>query len=86
MFVERQRLVERVVELDRGRSTAERDAAEARAELAEARAELTRLAEHGEVLTAQVAERDRELRAWRNTKLVRWTDPMRRAYGKMLGQ
>lgn len=86
MFVERQRLVERVVELDRGRSTAERDAAEARAELAAARAELTRLAEHGEVLTAQVAELDRELLAWRDTKLVRWTDSMRRAYGKMLRQ
>lgn len=86
MFVERQRLVDRVVDLDRGLSTAERDAARARAELAEARAEQARLAERGDVLAAQVAERDRELRAWRNTKLVRWTDPMRRAYGKMLGQ
>ncbi|HWE89689.1 MAG TPA: hypothetical protein VG317_09545 [Pseudonocardiaceae bacterium] len=86
MFVERQRLVEPLAQAELGQLAAERETANVRAELARARAELAPLAERNRELVERVADLDREVLAWRSTKLVRWTDPVRRAYGKMLGQ
>ena len=78
MLVERQRLAEPLAQAWRERDEAVADAAEARAE----RDEATR---HNTELAARVAHLEGELTAWQGTKLVRWTKPLRQAYGKTRG-
>ena len=78
MLVERQRLAEPLAQ-----AWQERDAAvEEAAELRERNVELAR---RNEELAARLAHVERELSAWQNTKLVRWTRPLRDAYGKARG-
>ena len=78
MFVERQRLVEPYAEVLRQRD-------EAVAEAARLRATNDELTTRNEQLAARLAHVESELSAWRNTKLVRWTRPLRDAYGKARG-
>jgi hypothetical protein len=78
MLVERQRLAEPLAE-----AWQERDAAVA--EAVELRAENAELARRNEELAARLAHAEQELVNWRNTKLVRWTRPLREAYGKARG-
>lgn len=78
MLIERQRLVEPLTEAQR-----ERDAAIA--EAAELRAGNEELARRNEELAARLAHAEQELGNWRNTKLVRWTRPLRDAYGRARG-
>lgn len=67
---ERQRLVEALADERRARDEA-----------------LAALADAGPAsnpeLAARLAEAQRELAAWRNTKLVRWSSPLRGAYGRL---
>jgi hypothetical protein len=78
MLVERQRLAEPLAE-----AWHERDAAQAEAVSAKAGSdELTR---RNEELAARLAHVEQELANWQNTKLVRWTRPLRDAYGKARG-
>lgn len=78
MLVERQRLAEPLAE-----AWQERDAARAEATSVQARNdELTR---RNEELTARLAHVEQELANWQNTKLVRWTRPLRDVYGKARG-
>ena len=78
MLVERQRLAEPLAE-----AWQERDAAvEEAATLRERNVDLAR---RNEELAARLAHVERELSAWQNTKLVRWTRPLRDAYGKARG-
>lgn len=75
MLVERQRLAEPLAQAWRERDEALDEAA---ATLAENR----ELVAHNDELAARVAHLEGELSAWQNTKLVRWTKPLRQAYGK----
>jgi hypothetical protein len=78
MLVERQRLAEPLAQTWRERDEAVDEAAELRAR----NRELTR---RNEELAARLAHVESELSNWRNTKLVRWTRPLRDAYGKARG-
>lgn len=78
MLVERQRLAEPLAATWRERDEALDEAAELR----DRNRELTR---RNEELAARLAHVERELAAWQNTKLVRWTRPLRDAYGKARG-
>lgn len=78
MVLERQRLAEPFAGVCR-----ERDAAAA--EAAGLRERNNELARQNEELAARLAHVESELAAWRNTKLVRWTRPLRDAYGKARG-
>jgi hypothetical protein len=78
MLVERQRLVEPLAE-----AWQERDAAVA--EATELRARNEELIRRNEELATRLAHVERELTAWQGTKLVRWTRPLRDAYGKARG-
>ncbi len=78
MLVERQRLAEPLAETWRERDEAVDEAAELRDRNLE-------LARRNEELAARLAHVERELSAWQNTKLVRWTRPLRDAYGKARG-
>ena len=78
MLVERQRLAEPLAETWRERDQAVDEAAELKA----SNRELTR---QNEELAARLAHVESELANWRNTKLVRWTRPLRDAYGKARG-
>lgn len=76
LVVERRRLAEPLVTTlsERDAALSERDAARAEA------AEATRR-EHAAL--SRLATAERELAAWRNTKLVRWSSPLRDVYGKL---
>lgn len=75
MLVERQRLAEPLAE-----ALTQRERAMAEAEILRAEnAALLIRAEHAESLAAAA---ERELEAWRNTKLVRWSTPLREVYAK----
>ncbi|TDV50884.1 hypothetical protein [Actinophytocola oryzae] len=78
MLVERQRLAEPLAQAWEERDAAVAEAAEVRAD----NAELTR---RNEELTARLAFAEQELARWQDTKLVRWTRPLRDAYGKARG-
>lgn len=78
MLVERQRLAEPLAAAWQERDAAKDEAAELRA----SNAELTR---RNEEMAARLAHVEQELRNWRNTKLVRWTRPLRDAYGRARG-
>lgn len=78
MLVERQRLVEPLAEAWRERDAAVDEAAGLRAGNAE-------LARRNAELSARLAHLEQELANWQNTKLVRWTRPLRDAYGKARG-
>lgn len=78
MFVERQRLAEPLAELLRERDDAVTEATD----LLHRNGELAR---RNEELAARLAHVESELTAWQNTKLVRWTRPLRDAYGKSRG-
>jgi hypothetical protein len=78
MLVERQRLVEPLAQAWRERDASVAEAAELRA----GNEELTR---RNEELAARLAQAEQELRDWRRTKLVRWTRPLRDAYGRARG-
>lgn len=78
MLVERQRLAEPLAQTWRDRDEAVAEADELRA----ANVELTR---RNEELAARLAHVEGELSNWQNTKLVRWTRPLRDAYGKARG-
>ncbi len=78
MLVERQRLVEPLAETWRERDAAVADAAGLRERNEE-------LARRNEELAARLAHVEQELENWQNTKLVRWTRPLRDAYGKARG-
>jgi len=74
-LVERERLTEALVPATGGDLTGELDRLRARNAELDARAEQ---------LQAKVQECERELLAWQQTKLVRWTRPLRQAYARWL--
>jgi hypothetical protein len=76
MVVERNRMIDPIAGV-----VAEND--ELAKQLATARAEHANMVAQNAILMAQVAERDRELLAWQNIKLIRWTNPIRNAYSKV---
>jgi hypothetical protein len=78
MTTERERLAEPLAQ-----AWQERDAAVA--EAATLRASNAELARHNAELTARLAHSEGELSNWQNTKLVRWTRPLRDVYGKARG-
>lgn len=78
MLVERRRLVEPLAQAWR-----ERDAAVD--ELAELRTHAVALSGRNDELAARLAHAEQELANWQNTKLVRWTRPLRDVYGKARG-
>ncbi len=78
ILTERRRLAEPLA-----RAWLDRDAA--LAEAAALRAANDELARRNEELAARLAACERELAAWQHTKLVRWTRPLRDAYGKVRG-
>lgn len=78
MLVERQRLAEPL-----GQAWQERD--DANAEAARVSAENVELTRRNEELAARLAHVEQELVNWQNTKLVRWTRPLRDVYGKARG-
>jgi hypothetical protein len=78
VLVERRRLAEPLAV-----AWQERDAATAAAE--ELRARNLDLARRNEELAARLAHVEQELANWQNTKLVRWTRPLRDVYGKARG-
>jgi len=78
MLVERQRLAEPLAQAWQERDAAVEEAAALRARNAD-------LARRNEELAARLAHVERELSAWQDTKLVRWTRPLRDAYGKARG-
>lgn len=78
MLVERQRLAEPLAE-----AWQERDAAQTEATSVQARNK--ELVRRNEELAARLAHVEQELSNWQNTKLVRWTRPLRDAYGKARG-
>jgi len=78
MLVERQRLAEPLAQAWQERDAAVADAAALREHNVE-------LARRNEELAARLTHVERELSAWQNTKLVRWTRPLRDAYGKARG-
>jgi len=69
ILLERERLIDPLADVWR-----ERDAA---------RAELDRYRAEHAVLSARVAELELEFAAWQNTKLVRWTRPLRGLYARL---
>jgi DNA anti-recombination protein RmuC len=78
MVVERQRLAEPLAQ-----AWQERDDALSTAETLHA--SNTALTRRNEELAARLAHVEQELANWRDTKLVRWTKPLRDAYGKARG-
>jgi hypothetical protein len=78
MLVERQRLAEPLAE-----AWQERDAAVT--EAASLRARNEELASQNAALAARLAHTEQELANWQGTKLVRWTRPLRDAYGRARG-
>jgi hypothetical protein len=78
MLVERQRLAEPLAEAWQERNAAVTEAAELRARNEE-------LASQNAALAARLARAEQELANWQDTKLVRWTRPLRDAYGKARG-
>jgi hypothetical protein len=78
MLVERQHLAEPLADALRERDAANAEAADLRTRAAE----LTR---RNEEMAARLAHVESELAAWRDTKLVRWTRPLRDAYGRTRG-
>jgi cell division protein FtsB len=78
LTVERDKLVEPLAGLWR-------ENADLTGQLAAERAAGAELSRRNEELAAQLADREHQLLAWQNTKLVRWTTPIRRAYGKARG-
>lgn len=78
MLVERQQLATPLADAMRERDVATADAAALRAANVE-------LARRNEELAARLAATEGELTAWQHTKLVRWTRPLREAYGKARG-
>jgi regulator of replication initiation timing len=76
MAVERRRMIDPIASLVR-------QSDELAEQLAVEQAVRADLARRNEELAAAVAERDRQLVAWENIRLVRWTNPIRRAYGKV---
>ncbi|MCG8917582.1 hypothetical protein L6E12_17500 [Actinokineospora sp. PR83] len=85
MLVERRRVTEPYATAlqdlaDSRATTAERDAT-----IAAQQAHIAELERANADLVARLAAAERELTAWRDTKLVRWSEPLRRAYGKARG-
>ena len=78
MLLERQRLAEPLAE-----AWQERDAAVT--EAAELRTSNEELASQNAALAARLAHLEQELANWQDTKLVRWTRPLRDAYGRARG-
>lgn len=78
MLVERQHLTEPL-------ASAWRERDDAVAEAARLHADNTALTRRNEELAVRLAHAEQELANWRNTKLVRWTRPLRDAYGKARG-
>ncbi|MGX7823692.1 hypothetical protein ACTG9Q_01220 [Actinokineospora sp. 24-640] len=78
-LIERKRLAEPMADLGAERERLRDELDRLRAENAALRAR----AEHAE---AAAAVNERELRAWQDTKLVRWSKPLRSAYGKVSGR
>lgn len=78
ILVERQRLADPLAQARLERDTATDEASTLRA----ANRELHR---RNDELAARLAACEQELSAWRNTKLVRWTRPLREVYGKARG-
>ncbi|MCA1655598.1 MAG: hypothetical protein LC635_03945 [Pseudonocardiaceae bacterium] len=78
MLVERQRLAEPLAQAWQERDAAVDEAAALRRRNLE-------LARRGEELAARLAHVEQELTNWQNTKLVRWTRPLRDAYGRARG-
>jgi regulator of replication initiation timing len=78
LLTERQRLVEPLAQAWQERDAAVGEAAKLR----DRNVELTR---RNEELTARLAHVEHELASWQNTKLVRWTRPLRDVYGKARG-
>jgi hypothetical protein len=76
LLVERQRLAEPLLQTmsERDGALAERDTARADAAAAHEREQAT---------LARLAATERELAAWRDTKLARWSGPLRDVYGKL---
>lgn len=79
IVIERQRLAEPLADALHQRDTAVE-------ELAEAKAATEELRRRNEELAARVADCERELGAWQSTKLVRWSRPLRQAYGRVRGR
>ncbi|RZS37493.1 hypothetical protein EV193_10548 [Herbihabitans rhizosphaerae] len=78
-MTERERLIDAVRAAEDERDAARAEVESARAGVAEAERrtqEIAALAEH----------RQQELDAWEHTKLVRWSSPLRKAYGKAKGR
>lgn len=75
-----ERLRERVL-LERGRLVEPLVAA--MAERDDALARLAEATEREQAVRAELARYEQELTAWRDTKLVRWSTPLREAYGKI---
>lgn len=78
MLVERQRLAEPLATAWQERDAATKESAELRDRNVD-------LARRNEELAARLAHVEQELSNWQNTKLVRWTRPLRDAYGKTRG-
>jgi regulator of replication initiation timing len=78
MLEERRRLAEPLAEAWRERDAAADEAAQATRRSDE-------LARQNAELAARLAHVEQELVNWRNTKLVRWTRPLRDAYGRTRG-
>lgn len=78
MVLERERMIEPIATV-----VAEND--ELAKQLEIARASYANMVEQNKILQAQVADRDRELLAWQNLKLIRLTNPVRNAYSKVRG-
>jgi hypothetical protein len=78
MLVERQRFAEPLAAAWQDKDAAVEEAAELRARNDE-------LVRRNEELATRLAKAEREVSAWRDTKLVRWTRPLRDAYGRARG-
>ncbi|MBP2321750.1 regulator of replication initiation timing [Kibdelosporangium banguiense] len=76
MVVERNRMIDPIADV-----VTEND--KLTKELEAARAQHANMVAQNQILMAQVAERDRELLAWQNIRLIRWTNPIRNAYSKV---
>ncbi|MFB9906531.1 hypothetical protein [Allokutzneria oryzae] len=81
MLVERQKLADTLADAWREVAEAKADAARTREELAVVQSQLRELRNEIDRLSLD----SRELDALRNTKLLRWSQPMRDAYGKIKG-
>jgi regulator of replication initiation timing len=78
MLEERRRLAEPLAEAWQERNAAVDEAAEVRTRNDE-------LARRNDELAVRLAHVEQELENWQNTKLVRWTRPLRDAYGRTRG-